>query len=355
LFGGWSAFTVPTAWNIPSHDIHLFQSIPLDCLSKKAAMSFKLYRVVSNSPARQNTKLASRNQGREDAMSRAAFCSDGALLDDWHVIADLAILSPSAPFRTRLLGVDLTISYSELHDVQVVRVDKCETVHSAQRYGFLWVCLGKPQRDIVLVPETEETDRYVVTGGSIAVKVSGLRVVENFLDMGHFAFVHTGWLGEEPHTEVAPYKVEITDADEVLATGCKFYQPVASPTAKEGLVVDYVYKVIRPYIVALYKTNPVHRERLDVITLFVQPVDEENCIAHPLLCYLKVDIGESAIRTFMQFIFAQDKPILENQFPKRLPLDPRAETPIRADAASVFYRRWLRDHAVSYGAIRAPV
>ncbi|CDX36185.1 hypothetical protein MPLSOD_270005 [Mesorhizobium sp. SOD10] len=52
-------------------------------------------------------------------------------------------------------------------------------------------------------------------------------------------------------------------------------------------------------------------------------------------------------------IFAQDKPILENQIPKRLPLDPRAETPIRADAVSVSYRRWLRDRAVTYGAIPA--
>jgi len=66
-----------------------------------------------------------------------------------------------------------------------------------------------------------------------------------------------------------------------------------------------------------------------------------------------VGTGEAAIRGFMQLIFAQDKPILENQLPKRLPLDPRAETPIRADAVSVHYRRWLRDHAVSYGAIPA--
>ena len=32
----------------------------------------------------------------------------------------------------------------------------------------------------------------------------------------------------------------------------------------------------------------------------------------------------------MQLIFSQDKPILENQLPKRLPLDPRAEIPAAA-------------------------
>ena len=49
-----------------------------------------------------------------------------------------------------------------------------------------------------------------VVGGSIAVGVSGLRVVENFLDMGHFPYVHTGILGAEPHTEVKEYDVEIS-------------------------------------------------------------------------------------------------------------------------------------------------
>jgi phenylpropionate dioxygenase-like ring-hydroxylating dioxygenase large terminal subunit len=119
------------------------------------------------------------------------------------------------------------------------------------------------------------------------------------------------------------------------------------------MMVDYIYKVIRPYTVALYKSNPVQSERLDAIVLFVQPVDEENCVAHPFLAYLKDDIDEATIRWFMQLIFAQDKPILENQVPKRLPLDPAAETPIRADRSSVYYRRWLRERAVTYGAIPA--
>ena len=52
-----------------------------------------------------------------------------------------------------------------------------------------------------------------------------------------------------------------------------------------------------------------------------------------------------------QTIFGQDKPILENQRPKRMPLRPGAETPTRCDATSVAYRRWLLAKGVSYGAI----
>ncbi|TPJ23493.1 aromatic ring-hydroxylating dioxygenase subunit alpha [Mesorhizobium sp. B2-8-3] len=282
----------------------------------------------------------------------ATHCVDRELLNDWHIVADQESLSADMPFPTRLLGVDLVVR-KRVDKAEVVRADNGAVVNSAERYGFIWACLDKPWREIVYIPEANEGDRHLVSGGSIAAKVSGLRAVENFLDMGHFPFVHTGWLGEEPHTEVAPYNVEITAQDEVLATECKFYQPVASPTAKEGFVVDYIYKVIRPYTVALYKSNPIQKHRLDVITLFVQPVDEENCIAHPYLCYLKEGMEAAAVRSFMQLIFAQDKPILENQVPRRLPLDPRAETPIRADAVSVSYRRWLRDRSVTYGAIPA--
>ena len=58
------------------------------------------------------------------------------------------------------------------------------------------------------------------------------------------------------------------------------------------------------------------------------------------------------MRHFQQLIFGQDKSILENQLPKRLPLDPRVETPIRADKSSIVYRRHLTDLGLRYGVIR---
>ena len=278
---------------------------------------------------------------------------ESELLNDWHVIADLESLEAGGHHQTRLFDVDLLAAKSEADELKVVRRDCGQAVAWQKRYGFLWACLGSPERDIVDIAEAAETDRHFVTGGSISVNVSGLRLVENFLDMGHFPFVHTDYLGVEPHTEVPPYKVEVSADDEIWTTDCSFFQPVASPTAEGGFMVDYQYRVIRPYSVSLYKSNPLHKDRMDSIYLFVQPVDEENCVAHPFLCYLKEGIDEATVRWFMQLIFAQDKPILENQLPKRLPLDPRAETPIRADASSIIYRRWLRSHNINYGAIAA--
>ncbi|WP_211198742.1 aromatic ring-hydroxylating oxygenase subunit alpha [Ruegeria haliotis] len=275
------------------------------------------------------------------------------MLDDWHAVADLEQLKSGAHLKTELFERVLKVSIQPNGMPAVTLCAEGRDLPVQVKYGFVWTSLGTPDRGIIDIPEALEADRYLVSGGSFPVKVSGLRVVENFLDMGHFPFVHTGWLGEEPHTEVAPYQVELTSDDEIIATECFFHQPVASPTADGGIEVEYKYRVYRPYIVALYKTNPLYPDRMDYIVLFIQPVGPESCVVHNMLCYIKEGMSEPDIRWFMQLIFAQDKPILENQIPRRLPLDPRAETPIRADKVAILYRRWLRDHDVNYGAIPA--
>ena len=46
-----------------------------------------------------------------------------------------------------------------------------------------------------------------------------------------------------------------------------------------------------------------------------------------------------------------DNSIRKNQIPKKLPLAPRAETPIKSDKVSIIYRRWLTEKSIGYGAI----
>jgi phenylpropionate dioxygenase-like ring-hydroxylating dioxygenase large terminal subunit len=219
----------------------------------------------------------------------------------------------------------------------------------------VWTSLGDPPEDIFPIPEYAETDRHRLNAATFGVNVSAPRAVENFLDMGHFPFVHTGILGAEPHTEVKEYDVEISaERDEIVATRCRFFQPMASTASSGGADVSYVYRVPHPYCSILYKSSPVDEARLDVIAVFVQPVGQERIRAHMMLCVLDDINDDQVVRRFQQLIFGQDKPILENQFPKRLPLDPRAETPIRADKSAVAYRRWLSQKGVTYGVIPAP-
>lgn len=276
--------------------------------------------------------------------------TDPVLFDDWHVVGEIAALAGSDEAHTVLLGIELRILPND-DTARLQRVDGVP-VHMALRYGFVWACLGTPARAIPDIPEYEEARRTITTSGAFGVHASAPRVVENFLDLGHLGYVHAGYLGAEPHTEVASYDVREREGGGVVATGCKVYQPVASPTATTGYVVDYIYEVVRPLTACLYKANPVHRERFDVIYLFVQPVDEERSIAHALILFVEDGASPADLRSFQQLIFLQDKPILENQHPRRLPIGPRMEMPILADKTSIAYRRWLMRLGLRFGVIR---
>lgn len=277
-----------------------------------------------------------------------------AVLDQWYAIDDPAAVT-AAPRRTRLLGVGLT-THRDRDGAVVVRADgRKETLPTRLRHDCVWTTLGAPAGDVLPIPEAGEPDRRHVVCGAVSVRASGLRVVENFLDMAHFPFVHTGILGAEPHTEVPRYVCEIRrDVDEVWATECRFFQPQAALSATGGGMTRYQYRVAAPFVTLLYKTCPNAEDRWDVIALFVQPLDPDRCRAHPVM-FLIDDVSPlTDLVQFQQLIVLQDRIILENQRPRRLPLEPRAEIPTRADGSSIAYRRWLKEKGVTYGTTGGP-
>ena len=273
-----------------------------------------------------------------------------AALDQWYCIEQLQEI-PIGRTTNRLLGTDLAVIRTGDDDITVTIAGSKATLPTRQRYGCLWTTLGAPATDLLPVPEADETDRRVIVCGTISVKTSGLRIVENFLDMAHFPFVHTDILGAEPHTEVMQYTTEIRrDVDEVWATNCQFFQPQAALSATGGIMTQYMYRVANPFATILYKTCPNAANRWDVICLFVQPLDPDRCRAHPVMFLIDDTSDLTDLIHFQQLIFLQDRIILENQRPALLPLEPRAEIPTRADATSIAYRRWLKEKGVTYGA-----
>jgi phenylpropionate dioxygenase-like ring-hydroxylating dioxygenase large terminal subunit len=278
------------------------------------------------------------------------------VLDEWHPIADSSEVRGRGPVRTRLLGAPVTyevdpggMQHAWRYNSAGQRVD----LPTRDRFGYLWATLGAPGHDLFVIPECDEPDRRTMNASTIGVHVSAPRAVENFLDMAHFPFVHSGVLGAEPHTEIRDYDVSVDPVGgEIYATKCLIYQPKAAASSSAGADVEYTYRVPHPFCSVLYKTSGTDVGRQDVIALFVHPLDEVNVRAHLFLSVLDETNEDKEIRSFQQSIFGQDKPILENQLPKRLPLSPRVEIPIRADKVSVAYRRWLSDSGISYGVIR---
>ncbi len=271
--------------------------------------------------------------------------AERAALDQWYVIGALRDFGGTA--QRRLLGTNLTVrrkgdSFSVMTDSHELPV---RTDH-----GHLWVTLGTPERPVFDLPEGREADRRAVYCGAVTVRASGLRLIENFLDLAHFPYVHTDVLGTEERPEVAKYEVERRlEVDELWATKCEFFQPKAAAASEGGQISQYMYRVVSPFNVMLYKTPPTAPNRWDVVALFVQPVEPELSIAHPYMLLIDDVSSDAELIGFQQMIFLQDKIVLENQRPKLLPLQPGRETPTRADLSSVLYRRWLKEKQLSYG------
>lgn len=278
--------------------------------------------------------------------------TDKNVLNDWLTVGPASRLdgtSESTPYITRLLGASVR-AWRNGARLRATLDDQAVQIQT--RYGYIWLCAEGTPPPLFQFPEASEIGRRIVDCDGIGVAVSGLRMVENFLDMGHFPFVHASYLGEVPRTEVPPYTVSIDgDSGEIWATDCSFFQPKTSISAKEPLEVQYQYRVMQPFTAMLYKTAFTRPGSMDVLALLVQPLDEEHIIAYCLLAYFDNDSTDNDLISFQHTIFGQDKPVLENQVPKRLPLSTGSEIPTRCDATSVAYRRWLAARGMRYGAV----
>ena len=58
------------------------------------------------------------------------------------------------------------------------------------------------------------------------------------------------------------------------------------PSSQGGADVEYVYRVPHPFCSVLYKSSPLDEKRMDVIAIFLQPMDQEHIRAHMMLSLL---------------------------------------------------------------------
>lgn len=224
-----------------------------------------------------------------------------------------------------------------------------------EQYGLAWVCLGEPaQAGPPPFPEFADDGLRKVWCGPYDVRSSGPRIVENFLDMAHFAFVHEGILGDQDQAAIADYTVEeFHDPDYgsgVWARQCRAFQPQASRAAAGGAEIAYTYRVVRPLTAILTKHAPGALR--EAIALLAQPLTPTTTRVWIILALNDFTATDDALRDFQDTIFLQDLPILESQSPACLPLAPGAEVSVACDRMSLAYRRYLKQLDLHYGVSR---
>jgi phenylpropionate dioxygenase-like ring-hydroxylating dioxygenase large terminal subunit len=239
-----------------------------------------------------------------------------------------------------------------------------------EQYGLVWVRMGASHaaHAPAFPAFAAEADPQLrkLNCGPYDVATSAPRIVENFLDMAHFGFVHEHWLGSRDTAQIADYAVHSTPTG-ILATGCKAWQPQSNRHSTSAAEVEYSYAVTAPFTAVLTKLpDPASLPGSVAITvdssaggsgyresiaLFICPLGPESSRVWFRLAVADFASSDQQLRDFQHTIFTQDQPVLESQSPKRLPLDVRAEVHTAADKASSAYRRFLSQQAITFGVI----
>ena len=223
-------------------------------------------------------------------------------------------------------------------------------VHEA--HGLVWVRLEAGDAAPPAFGPEDDARLRKLNCGPYDVTASAPRIIENFLDMSHFGFVHEGWLGTREATAIEDYRVEPLPTG-LRATGCKAWQPQSNLHSTQAAQVEYTYEVTGPYTAVLTKvpeagTTAVQDWR-EAIALFVCPLTPETSRVWFRLAVADFDTPDAKLRAFQHTIFTQDQPVLESQRPQRLPIDLRAELHTAADKASSAYRRFLKASGITFG------
>lgn len=235
------------------------------------------------------------------------------------------------------------------------------TFEAQEAYGLVWVRLATPAAESVVhglsgAPPAfaAEADARLrkVTCGPYDVATSAPRIVENFLDMAHFGFVHEGWLGSRDATEIADYQVVATPTG-LSATNCRAWQPQSNLHSTQAALVEYSYQVTAPYAAVLTKIPETGTTAVDgwreSIALFICPVSPESSRVWFRLAVADFESPDEKLQAFQHTIFSQDQPVLESQTPRSLPLNLQDEAHTSADKASSAYRRFLAQSGITFG------
>ena len=229
-----------------------------------------------------------------------------------------------------------------------------------EQHGLVWVRLQLPAHPLasgladppVFAPGSDPAWRTVVCG-PYELGTSAPRLVENFLDLSHFGFVHEGWLGERGHAQVQTGAVEEGEgASGLVVRDARAWQPRAYAGADEGAWIAYRYDVSHPFAAILRKDATAGDPVSNAIALFIRPDGDELCTAWFVMATQGDTSTDQELIAFQDAVFAQDRPVVESQSPRALPVGrtaPVAEVHGPADRVSSAYRRYLNRLGIALG------
>lgn len=216
-------------------------------------------------------------------------------------------------------------------------------VRAAERYGLVWVCLGEPAADIPTIAADDDPAYRRINSGVDTWTVSAPRMTDNFLDISHFPYVHTGTFGIESNVDVPKIELEQLDAD---FYGYEYSVEVGNTAGAKASGLDAPVisrRMTTSFNLPFTVRSTIHYETgLDhLILLCSTPIDDLTSY-FTFVVWRNDDFSVPAeeIIAFDRAIGAEDKAMLE-MVPGLLPLEQNRTVSVQSDKPSVEWRRRL--------------
>jgi vanillate O-demethylase monooxygenase subunit len=183
----------------------------------------------------------------------------------------------------------------------------------------------------------------------IVTRANAGLLADNFLDMAHFAFVHTGTFGAGEATEVGDYRVQREGF-----TFCAVYEHDFANREDPGVAAGIrpliqrrrlTYRYVAPYHLEL-ALDFLDAGGTNVIGFFLVPLDDETVRVYSSIWRDDLEGSVQRLKEAVDFEVAvvnEDLALQSRYHDLALPLDITTEVHVKADKTTVELRRILRD------------
>jgi phenylpropionate dioxygenase-like ring-hydroxylating dioxygenase large terminal subunit len=218
----------------------------------------------------------------------------------------------------------------------------------AERNGMVFLAPSEPITDLLDVPEADDP---AFTHGAlepIRARVGAGLMIDNFLDMAHFPFVHLATIGT-PEAETFEFAVD-RDGFGMRVHARHPFPHREDPGVAEGIrpliqtrALEYRYRA--PFSICL-RIDYVETGGTNVLDFYVQPEDDDSCLIYTSVHRDDLEgdpHGMDEAVAFERKIIDEDLALQERYVDRRLPLDLTAEVHVKADRMTIELRRILAD------------
>lgn len=218
------------------------------------------------------------------------------------------------------------------------------TIEITEKFGLIWLCIGNSINPLFDIKEEFDSSFRRINTEVQKWEVAATRMVDNFLDITHFPYVHSGTFGTAQETKVPNITLESLDdyffgyRYEVLAANpeeAKSTSGSNEETVERSMTSGFSLPLSVKSTIT-YKSGLEH-----VILLLSTPIDETSSY-FTFVIWRNDDFSIPAeeVISFDRAIGEEDRVMLE-KLKGVMPLDKTALVNVQSDKATVEWRRQL--------------